>query len=176
LIRNEVKKIYLQNSTTRHQKLESRVSSAEALSKIQKYCAYQERCHQEVKFKLNSYGLSPEEVEEIVSTLITENFVNEARFAKAFAGGKFRIKKWGRNKIVNELESLGLTNACIALGLKEIDSSDYSKTLRGLLLKKVEEISDNNLFLRRNKVARFAIAKGYEPDLVWEMVKELVIV
>ena len=170
-----MKKTYLQNSSTRHQKPESSISLSEALAKIQKYCAYQERCHQEVKFKLNTYGLSSEEVDEIVSTLITENFVNEARFAKAFAGGKFRIKKWGRNKIVNELESHGLTNACILLGLKEIDSSDYAKTLRGLLLKKAEEISDDNLFLKRNKVARFAIAKGYEPDLVWETVKELVI-
>jgi regulatory protein len=155
--------------------MENSISPSEALAKIQKYCAYQERCHQEVKFKLNSYGLSPDEVDEIVSRLITENFVNEARFAKAFAGGKFRIKKWGRNKIVNELESLGLTNACITLGLKEIDSSDYSKTLQALLQKKAQEISEENRFLKRNKVARFAIAKGYEPDLVWELVKELVI-
>ncbi len=154
--------------------MENSISPSEALAKIQKYCAYQERCHQEVKFKLNTYGLSPEEVDEIVSRLITENFVNEARFAKAFAGGKFRIKKWGRNKIVNELESLGLTNACITLGLKEIDSSDYSKTLQALLQKKAQEISEENLFLKRNKVARFAIAKGYEPDLVWELVKEQV--
>lgn len=169
-----MKKIYLQNSSTQYQKMENSISPSEALAKIQKYCAYQERCHQEVKFKLNTYGLSPEEVDEIVSRLITENFVNEARFAKAFAGGKFRIKKWGRNKIVNELESLGLTNACITLGLKEIDSSDYSKTLQALLQKKAQEISEENLFLKRNKVARFAIAKGYEPDLVWELVKEQV--
>ncbi len=164
----------MQNSSTQYQKMENSISPSEALAKIQKYCAYQERCHQEVKFKLNTYGLSPEEVDEIVSRLITENFVNEARFAKAFAGGKFRIKKWGRNKIVNELESLGLTNACITLGLKEIDSSDYSKTLQALLQKKAQEISEENLFLKRNKVARFAIAKGYEPDLVWELVKEQV--
>jgi regulatory protein len=152
--------------------MESSISPSEALAKIQKYCAYQERCHQEVKSKLNSYGLSSDKTDEIVSRLITENFVNEARFAKAFAGGKFRIKKWGRNKIVNELESLGLTNACITLGLKEIDSSDYYKTLLALLQRKAHEISEENLFIKRNKVARFAIAKGYEPDLVWELVKE----
>ena len=149
----------------------SKITSAQALGKIQKYCAYQERSHQEVKYKLQSYGLSSDEVDEIISRLITDNFVNEERFAKAFAGGKFRMMKWGRNKIEHELESLGLTKNCIARGLKEIDSSDYNKTLRILLKKKAKEISEENLFAKRNKVARFAISKGYEPELVWEILK-----
>lgn len=159
---------------SRIQYLVSSITPAQALGKIQKYCAYQERSHQEVKYKLQSYGLSSDEVDEIISRLITDNFVNEERFAKAFAGGKFRMKKWGRNKIEHELESLGLTKNCIARGLKEIDSSDYNKTLRILLKKKAEELSEENLFAKRNKVARFAISKGYEPELVWEMVKEMV--
>ncbi len=159
---------------SRIQYLVSSITPTQALGKIQKYCAYQERSHQEVKYKLQSYGLSSDEVDEIISRLITDNFVNEERFAKAFAGGKFRMKKWGRNKIEHELESLGLTKNCIARGLKEIDSSDYNKTLRILLKKKAEELSEENLFAKRNKVARFAISKGYEPELVWEMVKEMV--
>ena len=150
---------------------ESSITPTQALGKIQKYCAYQERSHLEVKYKLQSYGLSSDEVDEIISRLIIDNFVNEERFAKAFAGGKFRMKKWGRNKIEHELESLGLTKNCIARGLKEIDSSDYNKTLRILLKKKAEEISEENLFAKRNKVARFAISKGYEPELVWEILK-----
>ena len=149
----------------------SSITSSEALGKIQKYCAYQERSHQEVKYKLHSYGLSSDEVDEIISRLITDNFVNEERFAKAFAGGKFRMKKWGRNKIEYELESMGLTKNCIARGLKEIDSVDYNKTLRILLKKKASEVSEENLFAKRNKVARFAISKGYEPELVWEILK-----
>jgi regulatory protein len=152
---------------------ESKITVAEALGKIQRYCAYQERAHQEVKYKLHSYGLSSDEVDEIISRLITDNFVNEERFAKAFAGGKFRIKKWGRNKIEHELESLGLTKNCISRGLKEIDPSDYTKALRALLNKKAQEISEENPYAKRNKVARFAIAKGYEPELVWEIVKDL---
>ena len=151
----------------------SSITPSQALGKIQKYCAYQERCHQEVKYKLQSYGLSSDEVDEIISRLITDNFVNEERFAKAFAGGKFRMKKWGRNKIEYELESLGLTKNCIARGLKEIDASDYNKTLRILLKKRASEVSDENPFARRNKIARFAISKGYEPELVWEIVKEM---
>jgi regulatory protein len=156
---------------SRNQNPESRITPAQALGKIQKYCAYQERCHQEVKYKLYSYGLSTDEVDEIISRLIIDNFVNEERFAKAFAGGKFRMKKWGRNKIEHELESLGLTRNCIARGLKEIDSVDYNKTLRLLLKKKASEVSEENLFAKRNKVARFAISKGYEPELVWEILK-----
>jgi len=151
----------------------SRITPTQALGKIQKYCAYQERSHQEVKRKLSSYGLTIDEADEIISKLITDNFLNEERFAKAFAGGKFRIKKWGRNKIEHQLESFGLTKNCITRGLKEIDPSDYNKTLRALLRKKTEEVSEENLFAKRNKVARFAISKGYEPELVWEMVKEI---
>src|SRR5882757_6205956 len=83
---------------------ESRITPAQARGKIQKYCAYQERSHQEVKHKLHTYGLTVDEADEIISSLITDNFLNEERFAKAFAGGKFRIKKWGRNKIEHELE------------------------------------------------------------------------
>ncbi len=158
---------------SRIQNLESRITPTQALGKIQKYCAYQERSHQEVKYKLYSYGLNTDEVDEIISRLITDNFVNEERFAKAFAGGKFRIKKWGRNKIEHELESLGLTKNCISSGLKEIDPSDYKKTLQTLLKKKANEVSEENLYAKRNKIARFAISKGYEPELVWEMVKEL---
>ena len=155
------------------QHLPSKISSSQALGKIQKYCAYQERSHQEVRNRLKSFNLSSDESSEIISRLITDNFLNEERFAKAFAGGKFRMKKWGRNKIVHELESLGLTKKCIAFGLKEIDVSDYDKTLRSLVKNKAEEISEPNLYAKRNKVARFAISKGYEPELVWDVVKAL---
>ena len=151
-----------------------KLTSAEALPKIQKYCAYQERSHKEVRNKLFEYNLWPNEVEEIISTLITENFLNEERFAKAYAGGKFRIKKWGKLKIVNELNRLGLTERCINSGLKEIDSSDYHKTLRSLLKKKAAEVKETNPFIRRNKIAKFAIGKGYESEVVWEFVKDIV--
>lgn len=154
-------------------RFKKRLSSAEALAKIQRYCAYQERSHKEVKNKLYDYGLYATEVEEIISQLITDGFLNEERFAKAYAGGKFRIKKWGKLKIKNELEFLGLTKNCIQRGLKEIESSDYTKTLKALIKKKSTEISEENRFKKRDKVARFVIGKGYEPELVWEYVKDL---
>ena len=144
-----------------------------ALAKIYRYCAYQERSHHEVKQKLFSYGLSSDEVDQILSKLITEGFVNEERFAKAFAGGKFRMQKWGRIKIENELNALGLSRNCIRSGMKEILDDDYEKTLQQLLKKKNNLTSETDLFKKRNKLAQFAIGRGFEPELVWRMIKEI---
>src|SRR3954468_24400564 len=96
-----------------------RHTPAQALPKIYRFCAYQERSHQEVRQKLFDLGLYASEVDELLSQMISEGFLNEERFAKAFAGGKFRMKRWGRIKIVNELEARGLTKNCIKAGLKE---------------------------------------------------------
>lgn len=150
-----------------------RFSPDEAFLKIRHYCAYQERAHKEVRQKLFEYGLHTNEVDEILSRLITDGFLNEERFARAFAGGKFRIKKWGRMKILNELQGLGLTEKCIRSGLREIDEKDYRKTLMQLIQKKMPSLKEGNLYKKRDKVARYAIAKGFEPDMVWEMLKEL---
>jgi regulatory protein len=168
-------KIQRPESNDEHPALRNRkrLSPTEALAKIQRYCAYQERSHKEVKTKLYDYGLYESQVDELIAQLITDGFLNEERFAKAFAGGKFRMKKWGKLKIKNELEFLGLTKNCIQRGLKEIDSSDYSKTLKSLIKKKSAEIIEENLFKKRDRVARFAIGKGYEPEMVWEYVRDL---
>lgn len=147
---------------------------SEAKQKIYRYCAYQERSHQEVKDKLYEYGLHKNEVDEILSHLITEGFLNEERFAKAFAGGKFRIKQWGRIKIVNALEARGLTKNCIKSGLKEIDDASYLETLTELIQKKASLVIEENAFAKRDKVATYAIQKGFEPELVWRVVKESV--
>ena len=144
----------------------------EALSKIFRYCAYQERSHREVKDKLFEYGLHSNQVDEILSHLITEGFLNEERYAKTFAGGKFRMMKWGRLKIQRELESAGVSPRNIARGLVEINASDYSKTLLSLVKKKSNQVTDENLYKKKNKVARFIIGKGYEPELVWEAVND----
>jgi regulatory protein len=149
------------------------VTPQEGRKKIERYCAYQERHHQEVRQKLFSYGLYKDDVEEIITSLITDGFLNEERYAKAYAGGKFRMKKWGRLKITNALENKGLSNNCIRLGMKEIDEADYLKTLHQILEHKAKMISDENLYVKRDKLSKFAIAKGYEPDLTWKMIRAL---
>ena len=155
------------------QKKKIRLSPKEALAKIQHYCAYQERSHKEVKNKLFEYGLYASEVEELISHVITQGFLNEERFAKAFAGGKFRIKKWGNLKIQNELEFLGVSKRNITTALKEIDRVEYTKTLKSLINKKASQTTEQNSFKRKNLIARFVISKGYESELVWEMLKDM---
>jgi regulatory protein len=151
--------------------MKKKLTPSEARQKIYRYCAYQERSHHEVRDKLYSYGLFKDEVEEILSHLITEGFLNEERFAKAFAGGKFRMQKWGRIKITHELEARGLTPNCIKAGLKEIDEQSYLVTLRELLNRKSGQTSEENDFVKRDKLARYAIQKGFEPELVWSIIK-----
>lgn len=152
--------------------MQKRLTPSEAKTKIFRYCVYQERCHQEVKNKLYEFGLATSDVDLIITDLITDGFLNEERYAKAFAGGKFRMKHWGRLRIIRELEAKGLTGNCIKSGLIEIDESDYRKTLVTLIEKKSAMIDEENPFVLRDKLSRFAIQKGFEPDLVWEVIKE----
>lgn len=146
----------------------------EAKQKIERYCAYQERTHQEVRNKLYGYGLYRNDVDEILSTLIIDGFLNEERFAKAFTGGKFRMKKWGRIKITHALESKGLSANCIRIGLKEIDQEDYVATLQQLLADKANTLDIADPFILRDKLSGYAIQKGYEPDLVWREIYTLI--
>ncbi len=154
--------------------LQKKLTSTEALGKIQRYCAYQERCHQEVRAKLFEYGLRSTEVDELITELVTSGFLNEERFSKAFAGGKFRMKQWGRIRITHELEARDVSKNCIRIGLKEIDESDYEKVLRTILKKKIGEVGDDDVYVVRDKVSKFAIQKGFEPDLVWRELRDMI--
>lgn len=146
----------------------------QAKQKIERYCAYQERSHQEVRNKLYAFGLYRADVEEILSTLITDGFLNEERFSKAFTGGKFRMKKWGRIKIIHALEGKGVSANCIRISLKEIDEDDYLATLRALLKEKMRSLDAANIYVLRDRLSKFAILKGYEPDVVWREIHSLV--
>lgn len=149
------------------------VSRDEALSKLQHYCAYQDRCHQEVRSKLLDLGIYGDDLEEIMADLIADNFLNEERFARSFARGKFRMKQWGRIRIVRELKKRKISEYCIRQALSEIDDADYEKTLREVLEKKTGAGSEGDTFKLRGKVAAYAIRRGFEPERVWEIVKEL---
>ena len=147
-------------------------SKEEAYRKALDYCAFQERCHQEVRDKLYYWGLHHEDVEALISQLISEGFLNEERFAKAFAGGKFRIKNWGRNKIRNELNQRKISDYCIKQALAAIDEKDYLDTLHHVIEKKSREVNETNFFSRNNKLAMFAISRGFESELVWEIIRK----
>lgn len=152
--------------------IDKRLSPEAAKQKIYRYCAYQERSHREVRDKLYEYGLYKSDVENILTDLITDGFLNEERFAKAFAGGKFRMMHWGRLKIVNELEARGISPYCIKMGMKEIPDADYQRTLQQLVERKSLQVDETNVFVKRDKVARYLIQKGFEPELAWKAVKD----
>jgi regulatory protein len=138
-----------------------------ALEKMRSWCAYQERCQQEARDKLYQFGLWPEAVESIISSLITENFINEERFAVAYAGGKFRIKKWGRIKIRSALKQKRISDYCLKKALAEIDDNDYMKTLQKIIDDKTRALSSEKNKIRKHyKLLRHAQSKGYETDLV----------
>jgi len=150
-------------------------SKEQAFEKAKHYCAYQERSHYEVKEKLYSFGLYKQQVEELISELIEEDYLNEERFAIQFAGGKFRMKQWGRVKIKYELKQKQVSEYCIKKALKQIDEDDYLKTLRKLAEKKWISIkkTETNKFSRMSKTTDYLLQKGYEGELVRKIVVEM---
>lgn len=144
------------------------ITHIEGLEKAKSYCAYQERCHKEVSDKLKSWKLNVDEIDYIISHLLEENYLNEERFAIAFAGGKFRIKRWGRKKIIQKLKEKGISEYCIKKGLEEIIELEYISNLHDITEKKYNSIKDENAFTKKNKTAAFLYNKGYESNLVWE--------
>ena len=143
-----------------------------ALSKLQKYCAYQERCHQEVRSKLIALKIYGYDLEEIIAELISENFLNEERFAKAYAGGKFRMKNWGKIRIKMELKKRNISPYCIKKAMQEIDEEGYMEGLYKVIEKKMRTEKEKNEFKLKGKLAKHAIRKGFEPHLVWQALKD----
>lgn len=153
-------------------RIKRKLSYEEAKVKVASYCAYQERYQQEVRSKLYSYGLYQSEVEELLSYLISEGFVNEERFALAFAGGKFRLKKWGKVKIENELKKRNISPYCIQKALSEIEEEDYLDTIAALVESKMTLSSNEDLFTLKKQIADYLIRKGFESDLVWNILND----
>jgi regulatory protein len=154
-------------------KKEKVYTAKEAFLKISSFCAYQERTQQEVRDKLCTYGLHIDIVEEIISRLIVENFINEERFAKTYAGSKFRQKKWGRLKILRALKEKGLSEHCIKKGMAEIEVKAYHQTLEELIKTRDGKEREKNIYKRKHKIAQFLIGKGYEAEEVWESLNKL---
>lgn len=147
---------------------------SEATKKLERYCAYQERCHRDVTTKLKEMRMIPEAIDQIVTHLIQENYLNEERFAQSFARGKFNIKKWGRNRIVNELKQRHITSYNIKSALKEIDDNRYLETLDALAQKRLDSLKDTDIQKRRRKLADYLLYRGWESHLVYAKIQELI--
>ena len=149
------------------------ISKQDALARLQKYCAYQDRCHQEVRSKLVEIGIYGDDLEEIIVDLIQDKFLDEQRFALSFARGKFRYKKWGRIRIRRELKMRDISDYCMKKAMAEIEEEDYIQTIQTLLTKKDQQIKEKNPYKRRKKLADYVIGKGYESFLVWNEIRTM---
>lgn len=141
-------------------------------AKIQAYCAYQERCHAEIRDKLYGWGLPTATVDQLCAELVNDNFLNEERFAQAYASGKFRMKRWGWRKIEAGLKSKKVSANCIKKARQEIDPDEYLAVLVQIMDQKAQKLKAKNGFERGNKLAHYLISRGYETDLVWDALRE----
>jgi regulatory protein len=143
------------------------------LAKLRRWCAMQERCVVEVRIHCGSLGISATNTDKIISHLSEEGFIDEERFAKLYAGGKFRNKKWGRARIIGELQARQIADDVIKIGLSEIDEEQYRKNIVSMVEHKISITDTSNKLLFKHRLAKTAINKGYEPELVHGIIDEL---
>ena len=145
----------------------------EALTKLQRYCAYQDRCHKEVAQKLKDMQMIPQASEQIIMTLIEENFLNEERFAMAFVRGKFKIKKWGRRRLISELKQRNISNYLVNKALGQISDIEYKTTFEALAHQKANSLKGGSVLKKKKKLADYLLYRGWEPHLVYEKINQL---
>ncbi|MBM3411925.1 MAG: RecX family transcriptional regulator [Bacteroidetes bacterium] len=144
----------------------------QALQKLRHYCAYQERSHQEAREKLFQLGCSSRMHDEIISSLIQDNYLNEERFAIAYAGGKWRAKHWGRIRIKLELQQRKISAYCIRKALEQIEEEHYQKVLEAQALKKYSALKQHQYIIRKKKTIDYLVGRGFEPSLVRSIVSK----
>ena len=152
-----------------------RLAPKEAKLKVADYCAYQERSQQEVRDYLYRYGLHRDEVEDVLADLIVEGFINEERFARAYVGGKFRMKGWGKRKIRQGLQRHHISEYCISKGMEEIEPEAYYQVLKKHAEKKLPALRGQSTYLQKSKLTQHLMAKGFESDLIKAVIEELVV-
>jgi len=144
----------------------------EAISKAHRYCSVQERCIIETKKKLKQWGVKEVHTDDIIEQLIKDNFLNEERFVNTFVSSKFNLNKWGKIKIRYELVLKKIPESMIQSGLDKIDEQEYHSVMKKIILKKKAEIKETDIYKAKKKVGTFAISKGYEPELVWDIIRK----
>ncbi len=145
----------------------------EAKRSMEGYCVYQDRCHQEIERKLREMKMIPQAWEIILLHLMEHDFLNEERFARSFARGKFRIKQWGRRRIEMELKRRDISAYNINAGLSEISYEEYEDVFAEVSKKRFESVRESNVLKKRKKVADFLLRKGFESNKVYEVLREM---
>ena len=148
-------------------------SKDDAHEVLKKYCIYQDRCHSEVRTRLLKLKIYGDDLEDIISDLIQENYLNEERFAKAYVRGKYRMKSWGRIRIIMGLKQKKVSEYCIRQGMKEILEEEYIENLERLLRKRVDIRPASNKLTLQNELIKFARNKGYSYEECRTLAKQL---
>jgi len=143
-----------------------------ATERLRNYCALEDKCQWDVKQKMREWGLLKISQDHILEILTKEKYIDEERYSRSFCRGKFKIKKWGKMKIINELKKKCISEICITKGLKEIKDTEYHEELDNQYQKKKGLLKERNIFIKNKKIARFLINKGYESNLVWNKISE----
>tara|TARA_B100001758_G_C18337668_1_gene572539 strand:+ start:89 stop:550 length:462 start_codon:yes stop_codon:yes gene_type:complete len=142
-----------------------------AIDRLKNYCAVQDRCQWDVIRKMKEWRLTQNTQDHIHELLISNQYINEERFAISFCQGKFRIKKWGKNKIKNELKKRDISKNCIIKGLDSIDEDQYQEILKKIIEQKTDKSKEKNPFIKKNKIAKYLIQKGFENNLIWDILR-----
>ena len=141
--------------------------------KLQYYCSYQDRCHKEVIEKLKTFNIKSNESNEIISNLIKDNYLNESRFSENFVRGKFKIKNWGKVRIVRELKQRNISRYNINLGLKEIDSQEYENKFDEIFKNKLSSLENLNKTIKKKKIISYLLYRGWESNLIYSKINEI---
>lgn len=145
----------------------------EWLDKVRNFCAYQERCHADLRHKCKSWGVNYNDTEQLIAAMIEEGYLNEERFARAFCRGKFLYNHWGKNKISYELKMKGISPFCIKQGMLELDALAYHETGLDMIKRYYSGLKGLSDYNKKSKSAKFMIGKGFEPDLVWKWIEQI---
>ena len=141
--------------------------------KLKRYCSYQDRCHNEVEKKLKEFDLIEEAKNKILFNLINENYLNESRFSENFVRGKFRIKNWGKIKIVQELKTRNISDINIKRGLMEIDEVEYKNKLENIFNKKLSSLGNQSVINKKKKIFSYLSYRGWETNLIYEKINKI---
>ena len=149
------------------------LTKEQALQKLRHYCSYQDRCHSEVKTKLYQLGVNKKFFDEMIADLIQGNYLNEERFAIAFARGKFKMNEWGKRKIEYALKEKFISDYCIRKSLKQIPEKEYQEILKKLAKEKYESLKEEQYLVRKKKTIDYLTGRGFEWDLVKDVLEDV---
>lgn len=150
------------------------LTKEQALQKLRHYCGYQERCHKEVRDKLYELGILKKDHDEIIASLIEDDYLNEERFAISYAGGKWRIKHWGRVRILHELKQKQISPYCIKKAMKEIDEDEYLTVLKKLAEEKYALLKSDQYLVRKKKTMDYLMGRGFESTLILKVLGSII--